>query len=152
MAKKIRFEDEEIRLYENGEYTEYLGSYSFRDENSWMPTKQKLFWASIREHESQSDDYVFWEKSIPALRARVVKYLKNRENGVKDLPQISEQIERMIKTACEIAYKRYDYHTPAAAYEMARVLRFNLVDELKKRGWWMTNGYQLIKREIYDLM
>lgn len=152
MEKKIKFENENIWLYENGQITDCIGVYSFRDQNSWMPTKQKMYWASIKEHENGSDDFVFWEKSVPALRARVIKYLKNRENGIKDLPQISEQIKRMLHTAWEIAYRRYGYGTTAASNEMARVLRINLADELKKRGYWMINGYQLIKREIYNLM
>lgn len=152
MEKKIKFENEDIWQYENGQKTDYIGCYSFRDENSPLKSKTKLYWAALFEHESQSEDFVWWAKTPQALRARVLKYIDNREKGIKDLPQISEQIARMIKTAWEIAYSRYGYGTAKASDEFARALRINLAEELKKRGFWMHNGYQLVEREIYDLM
>jgi len=152
MEKKIKFENENIWLYENGQITDCIGVYSFRDQNSKIwPTKTKLYWASIFEHEHQSDDFTFWAKSIQELRAKIVRYLQNKQAGVKDLPQISEQLVRMNTTAWEIAYSRYGYGTAKASNEMARAFRINLVSELKKRGFWML-GKELIEREIYDLM
>lgn len=153
MEKKIKFENEDIWLYENGKKTEYIGCYSFRDENSsFLPTKTKLYWASLFEHERQCDDFVWWAKTPQALRARVLKYIDNREKGIKDLPQISEQLARMNQTAWEIAYSRYGYCTAKASNEMARAFRINLAEELKKRGFWLINGGQLVEREIYELM
>lgn len=152
MEKKIKFEDENIWLCENGQNTEIIGVYSFRDENSpFWPTKTKLYWASLFEHESQKDDFTFWAKSVQQLRAKIVNYLRNKQAGIKDLPQISEQLVRMNNTAWEIAYSRYGYYTAKASNEMARAFRINLVSELKKRGFWML-GKELIEREIYDLM
>lgn len=152
MEKEIKFDDECIWQCENGQTTEMIGVYSFRDENSpiW-PTKTKLYWASLFEHERQCDDFTFWAKSVQELRAKIVRYLRNRQAGIKDLPQISEQLVRMNTTAWEIAYSRYGYGTAKASNEMARVFRINLVEELKKRGFWMV-GKELVEREIYELM
>ena len=152
MEKEIKFDNECIWLCENGQETEMIGVYSFRDENSpiW-PTKTKLYWASLFEHERQCDDFTFWAKSVQELRAKIVRYLRNKRAGIKDLPQISEQLVRMNQTAWEIASLRYGLYTKKASDEMARVFRINLADELKKRGYWMV-GKELVEREIYDLM
>ena len=147
MAKLI-FEDETIWL--DGDI---IGGYSWKDENSdFQPTKEKLWWGYVREHEYSCDDFIFWAKSVPELKARIAKYLENKKNGVKDLPQISEQISRIIRSTQEYAGKKFGYYTRAAQEYCDKSLRrLNLIEEFKKRGYWMRGG-EIIERKFYELM
>jgi len=150
--KEIKFNDETIWM--NGEV---IGIYSWRDENSrFMPSKRKVFWAVVFEHESQSDDFIWWAFSIPELKSRVRKYLENKEKGVKDLPQISEQIERIFADAWEFTGEKYGYYTKTQNEEFLKLTsRLHLPEELKKRGYSISHnfsGYQLVPTEIYNIL
>lgn len=146
--EKLQFKDEYIFQGE-----EIIGIYSYRDENSsFWPTKQKVFWATIFEHESQSDDFIWWAFSVAELKSKVRKYLLNRENGVKDLPQISEQIDRIISSAWEFTGAQYGYYTAKQSDAFKKITsRLNLVEEVKKRGFAFY-GKQLVPAEIYRVI
>ena len=146
--KNLQFKDETIYL--DGEI---IGIYSYRDENSrFMPSKKKVYWATIFEHEYQSDDFIWWAWNVQELKSRVREYLKNRENGVKDLPQISAQIERIISSAWEYTGEKYGYYTQrqTEAYKKMTA-RLNLVQEVKKRGYSFV-GWELVPTDIYRVI
>lgn len=147
MDKKLKFEDETIWL--DGEI---IGGYSYKDKNSsFRPTKQKVWWGYIREHDCQSEDFIFYATNIHALKSRIAKYLENKKNGVKDLPQINEQLTRIIKDAHKYAGEKYGYYTKKCQEYLEKFYnRLNLIEEFKKRGYWTTND-QIIERKFYDL-
>ena len=145
---KLIFEDETIWL--DGEI---IGGYSYKDENSgFEPTKEKVWWGYIREHELQCDDYTFYAKSVSELKSRIAKYLKNKEAGIKDLPQITEQISRIINSATKYAGEKFGYYTKKSSEYLENVhKRLNLVEEFKKRGFWWY-GEQIVPRWYYEIL
>lgn len=152
--EKLRFENGDIFLGE-----EYIGLYDYKDENSdFNPSKEKIWWATIFEHEFQSDDFKWYDKNLLALKSRVRKYLENREKGIKDLPQISDQIKRIVLGVHETAARKFaneflGYYSAKSGEWIAKTLkRLNLLENLKSRGYWLHDGYKLVPRDIYEII
>lgn len=152
--ENIRFENGDIFLGE-----EYIGLYDYKDENSdFNPSKEKIWLATIFEHEFQSDDFKWYDKNLLALKSRVRKYLENKEKGIKDLPQISDQIKRIIRDVHDQAERKFAnevlgyYSAKSGEWIAWKLKRLNLLENLKSRGYWMHNGYQLVPMDIYRIL
>lgn len=152
--EKLRFQDGYIYLGD-----EYIGLYDYKDEkSSFQPSKKKVWWATIFEHEFQSDDFKWYDRNLNSLKSRVRKYLENKENKIKDLPQISDQIKRIILGVHETAAKKFAneflgyYSAKSGEWIANKLKRLNLLEELKNRGYWLHDGYKLIPNDIYQIL
>ena len=84
--------------------------------------------------------------------------MENKEKGIKDLPQISDQIKRIILGVHETAAKKFAneflgyYSAKSGEWISKQLKRLNLLQELKNRGYWLHDGYKLIPRDIYEII
>ena len=141
---EIKFENEEIWKYENGEIVDFLGVYSKTDG---------VYWAALFDLREKYENFRFYETSVQKLRAVVIRYFKNRELGIKDLPEYTAQYWRMSESAWDYVAKKfpgYSYWSKQAGELYDSLMRRVSPAEIKKRGYWMI-GRNFVRREVYDV-